>query len=916
MGTGAAFVGRDAEVGALLDLMADHDLITITGPGGVGKTRFALEASERLAAQVGLPTRFVALADLPTGSDVDAISAATGMASPEALAVSLGDAGGMIVLDNAEHLLDGAAEFVSRLLAATDTTTAVVTSRQPLAVLGERLFVLEPLRAPHVGDPDPLASPAVSLFFERAAAGGAPWERTPETVEAVAQLCRRIDGLPLAIELAATRARSLGPADLVELVSQRVDALQAAERDRPARHQSVRAAIELSLELLDDETLEVFSRLGTFTGRFDLSLAHAVAGPDPDDRLRTIDAISALVDRSLVVARPSEGGTRYVLLELVREVAVDTLVGSGLWEETAERFVTTMAGEAEEMFARGLERWSVELLGWVSARTNDLIAAIERAVELDETPDRALCLFLPLFAAIHQSRSSEVRAAGAAIFRRWPEQPAPFRGEALAVLASAHAIATDAEEATQAAHAALADDTITGAGRVLAHRALVLAAITDGDVPTALAEVTAARAAAESSPVPPVVRELKGFEASLLDRSGRHDEAVSLAREVSAESVEADDAITEIWARLVSANLAIRTGRWDEAREEIDAAQAATAAIDDGWWGGTVLRSRALFTAYEAAEKTEADGWQASREDWRRAVERAAAIGDLSELGFALRAAAVVAARAGHEEVALSLIGAAPSTREFTVLPELFEEERRRLEALRPATGPHAPQTTVEALRVAMKVLGDDPIGGEVPEADAGSTTPSSERPQASASEPDAALVLEGDVWALTYEGSTVRIRHRKGLADLAVLLSRPEVDVHCLELMGADDVGGDAGPALDEQARRAYQARILDLQGDVDEAREANDPARAERAEAELDALVDQLSSAFGLGGRSRATGSSAERARTAATYRIRAAIKAVGEQHPTLQRHLASSVKTGTWCSYRPEHARQWRIEAGSGR
>jgi hypothetical protein len=263
----------------------------------------------------------------------------------------------------------------------------------------------------------------------------------------------------------------------------------------------------------------------------------------------------------------------------------------------------------------------------------------------------------------------------------------------------------------------------------------------------------------------------------------------------------------------------------------------------------------------------------------------------------------VVAARAGHEDVAVALITTAPSTRELTVLPELFEEERLRLEQLRPLGRAAAPATVVQALRAALQILGDDEHEDDARVAD---------RVSEPDDEAEAAFVCEGDVWALTFDDRTVRVRHRKGLADVAVLLARPEQDVHCLELMGADDVGGDAGPALDEQARRQYQARILDLQAEVDDAKDANDPARAERAEVELDALVDQLSEAFGLGGRARATGSSAERARTAVTYRIRAAIKAVGEQHPELQRHLAHSVKTGTWCSYRPERPIEWRLTA----
>ena len=168
------------------------------------------------------------------------------------------------------------------------------------------------------------------------------------------------------------------------------------------------------------------------------------------------------------------------------------------------------------------------------------------------------------------------------------------------------------------------------------------------------------------------------------------------------------------------------------------------------------------------------------------------------------------------------------------------------------------------AVRQALAVLTDDDV----------------DEPAALPTRPAEAAHMqrEGDVWALTFAGRTVRVRDLKGLGDLAVLLRRAGEEVHCLELMGATDVGGSGtGPVLDEQARREYQARILDLQRDVDEAHEANDPARAERAELELDALVTELSKAFGLGGRARSGGSSVERARTAVTFRIRAAIKKV---------------------------------------
>lgn len=168
----------------------------------------------------------------------------------------------------------------------------------------------------------------------------------------------------------------------------------------------------------------------------------------------------------------------------------------------------------------------------------------------------------------------------------------------------------------------------------------------------------------------------------------------------------------------------------------------------------------------------------------------------------------------------------------------------------------------------------------------------------------------DGEVWTVGWGDRAVQIRHLKGLDDLAMLLGRAEQDVHCLELMGAGDVGGGDAAGLDAQARREYRTRVRELQAEIDEAQAQNDPGRAARAEAELDALVQQLSAAFGLGGRARATGSAVERARSAVTWRIRAAVKRVTELHPELGRHLQNAVRTGTWCSYRPERPVAWRI------
>jgi hypothetical protein len=145
---------------------------------------------------------------------------------------------------------------------------------------------------------------------------------------------------------------------------------------------------------------------------------------------------------------------------------------------------------------------------------------------------------------------------------------------------------------------------------------------------------------------------------------------------------------------------------------------------------------------------------------------------------------------------------------------------------------------------------------------------------------------------------------------DLALLLERPGREVPALELMGGVDVGGAPGPVLDDQARRTYQARVHDLQAEIDHANAANDWVRAERAEVELGALVEQLSQALGLGGRQRTGGGASERARAAVTHRIRGAIRRIADIDPALGQHLLNAVKTGTWCSYQPDTDTVWNV------
>lgn len=876
-------IGRAEELGLVEKLVQEHRLVTVTGAAGVGKTRLVEElCASRNAA--GERVIAVHLDDVAAGADADAIACEAGMASPEALALASAGEPVLMVLDGCDHVLPGATDLALRFFQATDTGAVLTTSRQPLGVPGERLVVLEPLTVPTPADPDPAAAPAVALFFELVTASDARWDRSERTVHAVAEICRAVDGLPLAIELAAGRARTLSASELLELVTGRTDSLRPSGGSHPGSPVGIDAAIGLSVELLDDDHRALFRRLGVLTGTFDLGLVRAVGGGVADDHLRAVELVGGLVDRSLVVAAPSAMGTRYRMLQVVREHALADLTDAGQAEETCERLATALVAEATDILVEGSQRWSGELITRITTRAASFIASLKWCIAHDDDPRRAYALYVPLFATAQQ-RAADVTAIGAALFRRWPDTPGPLRAEALAVSATAHVLTFDLDTAGERAAAALADPDGTPIARVLAERVLTLAAIGRDDAPTALEHARKGAATAAALPLPPFERELRGFEAALVDRTGDPAAAVDLAAAAIADSRAADDPLTEIWARLVAATIDIRDGRIDDARAQIDLAQRRSAAIDDAWWGGPIARSRALLAAHAPAK----DGWLASRSLWRSAIERCARLGDLPELTLTLSTAAAAAEAHGHRDDAEALLRASPHLPALTVLPEVYVH-RVRL----PAPDRAESEPLVPAVRQALAVLSDDAV----------------DEPEPPVAPNAARLAREGDVWAVTFAGRTVRVRDLKGVGDLAVLLRRGGEEVHCLELMGATDVG-DAGPGLDDQARRTYQARILELQHEVDEARDANDPARAERSELELDALVTELSRAFGLSGRSRGAGSSVERARTAVTFRIRAAIKRIAEQHEPLGTHLSHSVRTGTWCAYRPERAVEWVVD-----
>lgn len=550
-----SFVGRAADVARVGGLLGTARLVTLTGPGGAGKTRLAIE--------VGRQHGEVRVAELAPLGDADELAAAVLAAVRPAeivtrapdeadlvdrLLAALAGRNLLLVLDNCEHLVDAVARLAHTLLTRRPGLRVLATSREPLGVPGETLHPVDAL----------LDDDAVRLFAERGAAVRPGFAVTDALRPAVREICRRLDGQPLAIELAAARLRALTPAEIRARLDDRFRLLTTGPRTAEPRHQTLRAVIDWSWDLLDEPERALARRLSVFAAGATEEGARAVNGPDPD----TLDLLAALVDKSLLVARPGDP-TRYRMLETIRAYAAERL------DEADERTAAEAAHtalvldllETAEPRLRGPDQ-----LRWVArlrAESDDLTAVLRRVV------------------AARDAALAQRLVAAATWF--WM-----IRGlftEATDHLAAASALDGPAPPATRAL--------------CTAYRAM--AAASAGDLTAALAHLVAAERLADGLPPDrhPVLRLMRPVAAGF-----GYGDSRPLDRLVAAP---ATDPWTRAFAAFSLAQVADNAGDHDRAREGTRVAHAMFAAVGDRWGLGMTLSTLGdlehVAGAYDAAER-------------------------------------------------------------------------------------------------------------------------------------------------------------------------------------------------------------------------------------------------------------------------------------------------------------------------
>lgn len=873
-------VGRDAALAALVDRIRDRRLVTVVGPGGIGKTALARAAAARVEASFERGCHVVDLTRATTADEVESVVAAQlGFQTFQALLDTPAELPILLLVDNCEHVTSAASDVIARVLEACTAPTVLATSRAPLDLPGEAVVPIGPLDTPppglHADD-----SPAVRLFLARARDAGATI--VDGDLEAVCELCRRLDGVPLAIEIAAARTRSMSPAEVLARIDEQLDLLSRPRWHGASRHRSLRATIEWSYRLLDEPARALFDHLGVFAGPFGAEMAHEIGGGGRTDPGTTLRLLDELVSASLVMAERDGPATSYRLLEAPRSYALEALSGRGDLDATWERFVEAAARSARTVL-EGARRWdgaSAEHAGGLEA---NFVAALRWCLAHDSDGDRALLLTAALWETAHRGHTEEIAGLGREALARWPSPTLRRWHDAAATVATASLLLGRHADAVAFASRAMAGTRSDAAlGDALLERAAALARLATGDGDTRPALLHAATIA-RTADAQALALELEIHHADAAATAGCHDDALTELQRCADTAVRLALPHLDVEARTVEGRVRLRMDD-DAAGEVIERALADARAIG---FSRAILSNLCWLSVQRLIAGRPADAANAALE----VLDQLALSGVGRIVRVGLEAAAVVLLRLHRPawaDVAATARSLPPCGGTAGMAPELLPDAPGQLLLVREAVA--------LARRELREALRSDPRHD--------AESPTAAPPQR------AVFRRTGDHWEVTFDNRTVHLIHTKGMGDLAVLIAHPGRDVHCVELAGAAVEQPSTGEVIDPSARRAYEERVRELQAELDQADADHDIGRAEQARQELDAIVDHLTVALGLAGHARRSAGTAERARTAVTQRVRSTVRRIADAHPALGNHLERSVRTGTYCSYRPDRAVDWIV------
>jgi predicted ATPase/DNA-binding SARP family transcriptional activator len=385
-----SFVGRDADVAAVRELVAEHRLTTLIGPGGAGKTRLATETA-RTIGELPDGIWLIEFAPIGAGSDVaqtalaglglrDALLGTSPTSDPiDGLIAAINDRELLLILDNCEHVIESVAELAGRVLGECPRLRILATSREPLGITGEALWQVEPLALPTGTGPADDDSPAIRLLRDRAGAVRKDLGNDQRTQALLVRICRALDGMPLAIELAAARLRTMSIEQLANRLDDRFRLLTSGSRTALPRHKTLRAVVDWSWELLTDAERAVLRRLSVFSGGAGLEAAERVCVGDAVKRDQVLELLTSLAEKSLLVTA-GDGAPRYRMLTTIKEYAADRLAEAGESDQTRQAHLAyfTEFAETAEPHLRRAEQ--LEWLALLRADHDNLSAALRGAI--------------------------------------------------------------------------------------------------------------------------------------------------------------------------------------------------------------------------------------------------------------------------------------------------------------------------------------------------------------------------------------------------------------------------------------------------------------------------------------------------------------------------------------------------------